>query len=146
MLQIFVLTLIILVVLTVDYLLCRRFPKLGDAQAFVCVLIARVLVKLESYCKIAATYFEGLFERSLNFPLGSPAVECFAGIVVLTRLVYLVVSLLIFGGELDNTLLAQGALWQTSTSVQLGGVEIASSALFLCTCAIFGSVLLECVG
>lgn len=146
MLHILEVTGIVIVVLILNYLLCLRFPRVGDAQAFICVLVVRLLVKIQWACEHAATYVDSLFERSLRFPPGVPGGECFAGIAVVARLIYLTVSALIFLGETDNTLLAQSALWQTATTIQLGGVGIASAALFLCTSALFGAVLLETVG
>jgi hypothetical protein len=147
MLQILEMAGIALGVLLLLYLLSRRFPSFGDALAFVCVLIARLLVKIQWFAEKAAGYLDRLFQASLNYPPGAPVGECFAGIAVLARVIYLAVSLCIFIGETENTLLAQSALWQTSTSVQLpGGVELASATLFLCTAALFGAVLLETVG
>src|SRR5947209_811353 len=89
---------ITLVVLTVYYLLCTRFTKLGHSQAFIMITASRVIVKLQWACERVARCLNRLFERSLNYPPGFDGSE-FKGLAVLARLVYLAVSLLIFGGE-----------------------------------------------
>ncbi|MGH2495787.1 MAG: hypothetical protein ACRDIV_13900 [Ktedonobacteraceae bacterium] len=134
-----------LVVLTVYYLCCTKFSRLGHSQAWIMIVASRLLVRLQWSCQRAASYLGALFERSLHFP-GVPVGECFAGIAIVARLIILAVSSVVIDGEASSTLSAQSALWGTSSNYQLGAIELVSSAQFVATAALFGAILLECVG
>ena len=60
--------LVIAAFLLLLYLLCRRFPMLGDGLAFVCILASRLLVKLQWFAEAAATLFAKVAQASLTYP------------------------------------------------------------------------------
>jgi hypothetical protein len=127
------------------YLLALRFPKFGGGVAFLCILAMRLLVKLQWLLEQAGSYCYQAFQKSLRYP---PDVTDDVGLLgVLSRLVWLLLSSSILFGETENTFLALPSLFQVPNDVTLpGGVSIASGMLFVSCAAMYGAVVLECVG
>src|SRR5205807_4569390 len=108
---------------------------------------SRVNVKIAEYMQITAAYCHSACIASLHYPPGVRDGDYWEGVNVLSRLVYFVLAVLILAGETLNTLLVLPTLFQTASHVHLPGfVELASAALFICTPALFGAVILECCG
>ncbi len=90
------------VVLLLLYLLTRRFPTLGDAFAFLCVLVGRPFVKIEWVLKEGGAYFYLMFEKSLQYP---PNVDdTWKGVYVIARLILLLVCSIILTADVYNML------------------------------------------
>jgi len=87
-----------------------------------------------------------VFEKSLRYP---PNVtdECWYGLYVLARLVYFFLGACTIIAETVNTILVLPALLGTTQAVNLpGNVEAASGTLIIAVPALFGCIVLECVG
>jgi hypothetical protein len=135
---------IALIVLLLLYLLTRRFPAFGDSLAFLCVVIVRLFVKGQWGFQTAAAYCYDVFTNSLNYP---PNVtnECWYGLYVFARLVYLILGAGTLIAETVNTMLMLPALLGTTQAVQLpGNVEAASGILIMAVPGLFGCIVLEC--
>ena len=140
-------TFVSIAVLLVLYLVARKVKPLGHALAFVCTVASRVNVKIAEYMHKAAAYCHSACIASLHYPPGVRDGDYWEGVNVLSRLVYFVLAVLILSGETLNTLLVLPSLFHTASRIQLPGfVELASAALFICTPALFGAVILECWG
>ncbi len=140
-------TFVSIAVLLVLYLVARKVKPLGHALAFVCTVASRVNVKIVEYMHKASAYCHSTCIASLHYPPGVRDGTYWEGVNVLSRLVYFVLAVLILAGETLNTLLVLPSLFHTASRMQLPAfVELASAALFICTPALFGAVILECCG
>src|SRR6267154_928868 len=90
-------------VLLLLYLIARRVPILGDALAFLCVLVARPLVTIQGICEKAARYCDGVVEKTLRYPPGVTS-DTWHGILVIARNIILMVSSIILTADVYNTL------------------------------------------
>ena len=127
------------------YLVSRRVRVLGQALAFVCQAVSRIALRISEFLAQAATYCHQACLASLAYPPSDSTL--WGGLKVLSRLVFFVLSVLILAGETFNTLIALPALLHTKLTVHLPGiVEFASGALFICTPALLGAVVLEMIG
>ncbi len=65
-----VIALVVVAVLLVLYLIARIVKPVGQALAFVAIVVSRVLVKLEEYLTLAADYCHKAAVASLRYPPG----------------------------------------------------------------------------
>src|SRR2546428_4373476 len=139
--------LVVVAVLLVLYLVARLVKPFGHALAFVCTVASRINIKIAEYMSKAADYCNKACLASLRYPPGVSESDYWSGVNVIVRLVYFVLAVLIFAGETVNTLLVLPSLFHTANHVQVPGIiEFASAALFICTPALFGAVILESCG
>src|SRR5438270_1927209 len=137
----------VVVGLIVLYLVARRVKPFGQSLGFVCAVAGRLFVTLATFMGKAAEYCKSACLASLRYPPGVRDGEYWAGVNVLSRLVYFVLAVLILAGETFNTLLVIPSLFNTTNPVHLPGiVELASAALFICCPALLGTVVFECLG
>jgi hypothetical protein len=144
LLTILVYTGLVLFVLLALYLLCRRFPVLGDGLGFLCTLQARLLVKLQWFLEAAAVTFLRFAEGSLLYP---PDVtdDAWYGVYVIARIILFVVCSIILIGDVYNTLQSIPILFGGVGAVDLpGSLAIPSAFLFVAMGALYGVVGLEC--
>ena len=142
-----VIVLIVIAGLILLYLVARRIKPFGQSLGFVCAVAGRILVKIAQYMHSVADYARTAAVASLRYPPGVGEGDYWFGVNVLSRIVYFVLAVCILGGETVNTLLVLPALFHTANHFALPGiVDIASAALFICTPALFGAVILETVG
>ena len=80
------------------YLLCRRFPPLGDGIGFLCTLVARLLVKLQWFAEAAAQPFAQFALGSLLYPPGVTN-EAWFGLYVVARIVLFLICAIVLTGE-----------------------------------------------
>ena len=127
------------------YLVSRRVRGLGQALAFVCQAVSRIAIRVSEFLTLAGNYCHQACLSSLAYPPSDSTL--WGGLKVLSRLVFFVLSVLILAGETMNTLTALPSLLHTTLRLQLPGVvEFASGALFICTPALLGAVVLEMIG
>src|SRR5258708_6404245 len=139
--------LVVVTVLLVVYLVARKVKPIGQALAFVCIVVSRVNIKIAEYMSKTADYCNKACLASLRYPPVVRDTEYWSGGDVLMRLVYFVLAVSILAGETVNTLLVLPALFHTASRIVLPGiVEVASAALFIGCPALFGTVILECWG
>src|SRR5437588_6606124 len=132
-------------VLLLLYLIAIRLPLVGNALAFLCVLVARPLVTIQGMCEKAAAYCDGVVEKTLRYPPGIEN-DTWHGVLVIARNIILMVSSIILTGDLYGVLQFTPILYGGAGGVDLpGSFAIPSSLLFVCMSALYGSVVLECV-
>src|SRR5947209_3756116 len=142
-----VITLIVVAVLLVLYLIAHIVKPVGQALAFIAIVVSRVLVKSEEYLTLAADYCHKAAVASLRYPPGVSENDYWFGINVLNKLVIFTLAVTLLGAEPVNTLLVLPALFQTASTVNLPGiVELATAALFIVAPALWGCALLEMCG
>src|SRR6266566_149209 len=142
-----VIVLVVIAGLILLYLVAHRIKPFGQSLGFVCAVAGRILVKIAQYMYSVADYARTAAVASLHYPPGVGESDYWFGVNVLSRIVYFVLAVCILGGETVNTLLVLPALFHTANHFALPGiVDIASAALFICTPALFGAVILETVG
>src|SRR5712692_4566704 len=125
------------------YLLCRRFPVLGEGIGFLCILVARPLVKLQWGAEAAAALFLRASQASLNYPPGVTN-DVWCGVFVIARNTLFVVCTIILNGDLYNTLQTVPLLFGGAGAVDLpGSFAIPSALLFVMTGALYGWTALE---
>src|SRR6266851_159269 len=131
-------------VLLVLYMLSRRFPMIGEALAFLCVVGARVFVKIQGMHEKAGAYCHGVFEKTLHYP-SQVASDTWQGVPVIARMMLLLVSSIVLVGDLYNTLQSVPLLFGGTGAVSLpGSFAIPSALLFVAMSALYGAVVLEC--
>ncbi len=135
-----------LVVMIVLYRRARRSPLFGDSLAFPMIFFARPLVKAQGMLEKGAVGCEKLVEKTLLYPY-SIAPDTPVGVLVIAWSVLLLVCSIILSADVYNMLERLPLLFGGAGAVDLpGSFAIPSSLLFVCMSALYGSVILECVG
>jgi hypothetical protein len=136
---------ILALVLLLLYVIAIRLPLVGNALAFLCVVVARPLVTIQGMLEKAAAYCDDVVEKTLRYPPGITD-DTWHGVLVIARNIILMVSSIILTADVYNTLQSLPLLFGGAGVVDLpGSFAIPSSLLFVCMSALYGSVVLECV-
>jgi hypothetical protein len=136
---------ILALVLLLLYVIAIRLPLVGNALAFLCVVVARPLVKIQSMFEKAAAYCDDVVEKTLRYPPGITG-DTWHGVLVIARNIILMVSSIILTGDLYGVLQFTPILYGGAGAVDLpGSFAIPASLLFVAMSALYGAVVLECV-
>lgn len=135
------------VILLLLYLVSSRFSVLGESLAFVCVVGARLFVCLQEWAQKARRSLQAALHASLAYPPFASQ-DCWQGLGVTARLMYLLLGSCVLLGDWYTTLQAIPALFGISSAPPPLRVDfsIPSAIVFLAVSALYGTGVLECAG